>query len=49
MKTELTEEEEWEAAREASLKQMAEDEARRWAMVLADVAQEQAAAAVLEP
>ena len=33
-----------EAAKEASRKQMVEDEAKRWAMVLADVAREQEAA-----
>ena len=34
---------ELEAAKEASRKQMVEDEAKRWAMVLADVAREQEA------
>ena len=35
---------ELEAAKKASLKQIAEDEAKRWAIVLADVAREQEAA-----
>ena len=52
---ELTEEEQLEAIRLDSLRTMAEDEERRWALVLAQVAEEQQAAAeaqqtaVLEP
>ena len=46
MKTEVDPEldPELEAVFEASRKQMVEDEAKRWAMVLADVAREQEAA-----